>query len=146
MNENDQTILMCLVNTNAITGKEISRETGVVESVVSKHLNALRTHGIVEYTTCSPQDGKRYTGKCWELVSAPDVFETLIHLFIQTEHFESFLESDYVDAIELDPPGYGAQIIVGAIAERMEMIAPLLDYVCPGNTLVADALALEQRY
>jgi hypothetical protein len=50
------------------TGKTIHHETGIVESGVSKHLNALRITGIVEYVTCTPRDG---TAKNIRVTSSP---------------------------------------------------------------------------
>jgi hypothetical protein len=59
------------------TGKTIHHETGIVESGVSKHLNALRITGIVEYVTCTPRDGKKYTGDILPATSSGASF--LIH-------------------------------------------------------------------
>jgi hypothetical protein len=136
MNENDLRIIMCLVNAGNKTGKTIHHETGIVESGVSKHLNALRITGIVEYVTCAPRDGKKYTGKCWYLVNAPDVFETLLNLFLSTEYFELFLGSDYVGTMEIDNPRKCNQIVIDLVLDKLHEITPLLDMFSIDNYLL----------
>ena len=69
MDEKHIPTLMYLYANPYSTGKEIAQYSGLSESNVSKHLNALKKEGIVDNETCQPQKGKNYTGKCWFVVN-----------------------------------------------------------------------------
>ena len=97
-NVKDARIIMYLADNQNSGGKTIAEKTGLSESDVSKHLNKLKKVGIVDYNTCSPQDGKNYTGKCWyiiEIIKNSAVFKYLLDIFIGSKNQSTFLDSKY---------------------------------------------------
>ena len=135
MNETDLQIILCLLDTDHMTGKAIHRETGIIEPVISKHLNALHATGIIDYKTCAPQAGKRYTGKCRYIVNAPDVFETLLNQFMDTEYLDRFIDSAYVLAVEMEHPKKRDQIITDMILSQLDGVQPLCTLFYAGSPL-----------
>jgi hypothetical protein len=54
--------------------------------------------GIVDYNTCSPHDGKNYTGKCWYIIGIiknSKVLKYLLDIFIGSKNQSAFLDSRY---------------------------------------------------
>ena len=88
---------------------------------------------------CSPHAGRGYTGKCWYLISAPDVFETLLNAFIETEHLKVFLDSEYVDTMSY---AQCAPIIGDLIIRKIEDIRPLCDLFQLGSPITDDIKAM----
>jgi hypothetical protein len=77
------------------------------------------------------------------LVNAPDVFETLLNLFLSTEYFELFLGSDYVGTMEIDNPRKCNQIVIELVRDKLNDIVPLLDMFGIGYNLLDDVKALQ---
>ena len=98
-NVKDARIIMYLADNQNSGGKTIADKTGLSESYVSKHLNKLKEVGIVDYNTCSPQDGKNYTGKCWYIIGViknSAVLKYLLDIFIGSKNQSAFLDSRYL--------------------------------------------------
>ena len=99
VNVKDARIIMYLADNQNSGGKTIADKTGLSESDVSKHLNKLKEVGIVDYNTCSPQDGKNYIGKCWYIIGIiknSAVFKYLLDIFIGSKNQSAFLDSRYL--------------------------------------------------
>ena len=97
-NEKDARIIMYLADNQNSGNKTIADKTGLSASDVSKHLNKLKEVGIVDYDTCSPQDGKKYTGKCWYIIGIiknSAVLKYLLDIFLGSKNQIAFLDSRY---------------------------------------------------
>ena len=124
VNAKDACIIMYLADNQNIGGGIIADETSLNKSYVSKHLNKLKEVGIVDYNTCSPQEGKNYTGKCWYVNPDPETFAKLLKTFIGNKHLEDFLHSPYVEGMEAAPM---FRIILDTISDHMEPVQLLVE-------------------
>lgn len=95
MDEQDIRITLYLADNPHNTGKKIADETKLSESNVSKRLNNLKKDGIVDNKTCSTQNGKNYSGKCWYIVKEPCVLEKLLDCLAYT----TFLPTSYCESM-----------------------------------------------
>ena len=140
-NVKDARIILYLADNQNNGGKTIADKTGLSESEVSKHLNKLKEAGIVDYNTCSPQDGKNYTGKCWYVNSDPDTFAELLNRFVGTEYEFMFLQSFYVQ--DLCPDDLEThKAIVRTFVHHLDAAQLMLNLFYPCSPLTNELNAL----
>ena len=121
MNEKDIPIILYLADNPHSTGKKIADETKLSESDVSKRLNKLKKDGVVDNKTCSTQNGKNYSGKCWYIVKEPRVFEKLLDCLADT----TFLSTSYCVGMSVDDNSCASALTESIRSQQDECIAKM---------------------
>lgn len=121
MDEQDIRITLYLADNPHNTGKKIAGETKLSESDVSKRLNKLKKDGIVDNKTCSTQNGKNYSGKCWYIVKEPRVLEKLLDCLADT----TFLSTSYCESMSVDDNSCASALTESIRLQQDECIAKM---------------------